>query len=108
MPTKRVFFHLAVLLAVQVANISTIKDAMREASHLYAELSLLGAPMGLLDVGGGLGVDYDGTRGSPISVNYSMQNYANDVVAAVHDACLQVRAAAAAYGTQLVHFAAQN
>ncbi|KAK3260340.1 hypothetical protein CYMTET_30699 [Cymbomonas tetramitiformis] len=52
----------------QVAQIRTIKDAMREASHLYAELYALGAPMGALDVGGGLAVDYDGTMGDFLSL----------------------------------------
>jgi arginine decarboxylase-like protein len=73
----------------KVADIRTIKDAMREASQLYTELARLGAAMGMLDVGGGLGVDYDGSQGSEVSVNYTMQNYANDVVAIMHDACLQ-------------------
>jgi len=73
----------------QVADIRTIKDAMREASQLYTELVRVGAAMGMLDVGGGLGVDYDGSQGGEVSVNYSMQNYANDVVAIMNDACLQ-------------------
>jgi arginine decarboxylase-like protein len=62
---------------------------MREASQLYTELVRVGAAMGILDVGGGLGVDYDGSQGGELSVNYTMQNYANDVVAIMNDACLQ-------------------
>ena len=45
-------------VTTQIADSKTIKDAMREVSHSYAVLCLLGAPMGLLEVGGGLGVDY--------------------------------------------------
>jgi len=73
----------------QVSNIATIKEAMRESSQMYAELVRLGAPMGFIDVGGGLGVDYNGTRGwgGHISTNYDMQNYANDVVATLQDTC---------------------
>ena len=74
----------------QVSDIATIKEAMREASQMYAELCRLGAPMGFIDVGGGLGVDYDGTKGGSglgggSSVNYDFSNYANDVVAALQD-----------------------
>ncbi|GAQ88816.1 arginine decarboxylase [Klebsormidium nitens] len=74
----------------QVADIAIIKEAMREGSHLYCELATMGAAMGYIDVGGGLGIDYDGTKGnrSGASTNYSMQNYANDVVAALLDACV--------------------
>ncbi len=73
----------------QIPNISTIKEAMREASHMYAELVRLGAPMGYIDVGGGLGVDYIGTQGwgGHLSTNYDMQNYANDIIAALKDMC---------------------
>ena len=80
---KLLHFHVG----SQVNDIATIKEAMREASQMYAELSRLGAPMGFIDVGGGLGVDYDGTRGwgGPASVNYDFLNYANDVVAALQD-----------------------
>lgn len=73
----------------QVSAISVIKEAMREACQIYVELVSLGAPMGYLDVGGGLGVDYDGSKtSSQGSKNYSVQNYANDVVAHVKDACV--------------------
>ncbi|CAM6038232.1 unnamed protein product, partial [Sphagnum compactum] len=73
----------------QISSILTIKEVMREGSHTYCELARMGAPMGFIDVGGGLGIDYDGTKSqSSASANYSMQNYANDVVAALMDACL--------------------
>jgi arginine decarboxylase len=72
----------------QISSISVIKDALREAGQIYAALARLGAPMAYLDVGGGLGVDYDGSKSNfHASKNYNMQNYANDVVAALKDAC---------------------
>ncbi|MBE9030295.1 biosynthetic arginine decarboxylase [filamentous cyanobacterium LEGE 11480] len=72
----------------QISSISVLKDAMREAGQIYVELVRLDANMQYLDVGGGLGVDYDGSRSSfHASKNYNTQNYANDVVAAIKDAC---------------------
>jgi arginine decarboxylase len=72
----------------QISSISIIKEAIREASHIYVELAKIGANMKYLDVGGGLGVDYDGSKTNfHASKNYNMQNYANDVVAGVKDAC---------------------
>ncbi|NJK40864.1 MAG: biosynthetic arginine decarboxylase [Acaryochloridaceae cyanobacterium SU_2_1] len=74
----------------QISAISVIKDALREASQIYVELARLGANMQYLDVGGGLGVDYDGSKSkSAASKNYNMQNYANDVVAEVKEACAE-------------------
>jgi arginine decarboxylase len=65
-----------------------VKDAIREASQIYVELVKLGANMKYLDVGGGLAVDYDGSKTNfHASKNYSMQNYAYDVVAEVKEAC---------------------
>jgi arginine decarboxylase len=72
----------------QISSIAVIKDAIREASQVYVELVRLGANMNYLDVGGGLGVDYDGSKTNfYASKNYNMQNYANDVVAEVKEAC---------------------
>lgn len=72
----------------QISSISVIKDALREACQIYVELAKLGANMAYLDVGGGLGVDYDGSKTNfAASKNYSIQNYANDVVAEVKEAC---------------------
>ncbi len=72
----------------QINDIAVLKDALQEAGQIYAELTRLGAPMGFLDVGGGLGIDYDGSRtASAASTNYSLQNYANDVVATIRECC---------------------
>lgn len=72
----------------QISSISVIKDALREASQIYVQLALLGANMQYMDVGGGLGVDYDGSQTNfYASQNYTMQNYAYDVVAAIKEAC---------------------
>ena len=72
----------------QVSQIGVIKGALREAAQLYTELSLLGAAMGYLDVGGGLGIDYDGSKTDfHASKNYNIQEYAYDVVAAIQSAC---------------------
>ena len=72
----------------QISAINVIKDAIQEASRIYVELVILGANMNYLDVGGGLGVDYDGSQTNfYASKNYNMQNYANDIVAELKDAC---------------------
>lgn len=72
----------------QISSIAVVKDAIREASQIYVELAALGADMKYLDVGGGLGVDYDGSKTNfYASKNYNMQNYAYDVVAEVKEAC---------------------
>ena len=72
----------------QINDIAVLKDALQEAGQIYVELTRLGAPMGFLDVGGGLGIDYDGSRtATAASTNYSLQNYANDVVATVRECC---------------------
>lgn len=74
----------------QISAISVIKDAIREASRIYVELAMLGANMKYLDVGGGLGVDYDGSQTNfYASKNYNMQNYANDIVAELRDTCTE-------------------
>ncbi|MEY2497759.1 MAG: arginine decarboxylase [Verrucomicrobiota bacterium] len=81
---KLVHFHVG----SQVPDISTIKRAVREAARYYAKLAKLGHDLGYLDVGGGLGVDYDGSRSDfDSSANYSLQEYANDVVWNIMDVC---------------------
>ena len=75
----------------QISAIGVVKNAIREASQIYVQLVLLGAKMQYLDVGGGLAVDYDGSKTNfQASKNYNMQNYANDIVAQVKDACDRV------------------
>jgi arginine decarboxylase len=72
----------------QISSISVIKDAIGEASKIYVELVQLGANMQYLDVGGGLGIDYDGSQTNfHASKNYDLQNYANDIVAEVRETC---------------------
>ncbi|MEZ4319310.1 MAG: biosynthetic arginine decarboxylase [Myxococcota bacterium] len=72
----------------QITGIRTFKAALRESTRMYVELAAMGAPMGLFDVGGGLGVDYDGSRTDfDSSRNYSDFEYAADVVAYVMSAC---------------------
>jgi len=74
----------------QISSIAVIKDAIRESSQIYVELAKLGADMKYLDVGGGLGVDYDGSKTNfYASKNYNVQNYANDIVAEVKEACAE-------------------
>ncbi|MBW4520589.1 MAG: biosynthetic arginine decarboxylase [Scytolyngbya sp. HA4215-MV1] len=74
----------------QISSIAVVKDAIREASQIYVELARLGADMKYLDVGGGLGVDYDGSKTNfYASKNYNMQNYANDIVAEIKEACTE-------------------
>jgi len=80
---RLIHFHLG----SQITNIRRIKNALREAAQFYVQLRLMGYPIEFVDVGGGLGVDYDGTRSSaPSSANYSIQEYANDVISALGEA----------------------
>jgi len=72
----------------QITAIRAIKDALQEASRIYVELHALGANMRYIDCGGGLGVDYDGSQTNfHSSVNYTLQEYAADVVSQVAEAC---------------------
>ena len=72
----------------QVYDIRTVKYAVSEVAHLYVELVRLGAPLGILDIGGGLGVDYDGTQSaSESSANYTVDQYALDVVHRIRAIC---------------------
>ncbi len=78
----------------QVPNIITIKNAVIEASRYYCQLVKLGFPMGYLDVGGGLGIDYDGSRTNfESSTNYSIDEYARDVVFNVREVCTAMNVA---------------
>jgi arginine decarboxylase len=72
----------------QITNIRAVKDALREASRIFVELHALGAKMRYLDCGGGLGVDYDGSHTNfHSSINYTLQEYAADVVSQIAEAC---------------------
>jgi arginine decarboxylase len=72
----------------QITAIRAIKDALREASRIFVELHGLGANMRYMDCGGGLGVDYDGSQTNfHSSVNYTLQEYASDIVSQVGEAC---------------------
>ncbi|WAM55035.1 biosynthetic arginine decarboxylase [Vreelandella venusta] len=79
-----VHFHLG----SQIANIRDIQRGLRECARFYQNLVSLGAPIDTVDVGGGLGIDYEGTRSrSYCSANYSMQEYARNVVSAFAQLC---------------------
>ncbi len=76
----------------QITAIRAHKDALREASRVFVGLHAMGARPGIVDVGGGLGVDYDGSQTNfHSSMNYSVQEYANDVVASIQEACDEAR-----------------
>ncbi|HVT36399.1 MAG TPA: biosynthetic arginine decarboxylase [Nevskiaceae bacterium] len=81
---RMVHFHLG----SQVANVQDIQRGMREAARFYAELRTLGAPVDVVDVGGGLGVDYEGTRSrGSCSMNYSQREYARNIVRTLAEVC---------------------
>jgi arginine decarboxylase len=81
---RLIHFHLG----SQIPDIRNIKLAMTEVARYYVEMRQLGVDVEYVDVGGGLGVDYDGSRStSSASVNYSMQEYANDIIYALAEAC---------------------
>jgi arginine decarboxylase len=72
----------------QITNIRAVKDALRESSRIFVELHALGANMHYIDCGGGLGVDYDGSQTNfHSSVNYTLQEYAADIVSQIAEAC---------------------
>ncbi len=84
---KLIHFHIG----SQITKIRRIKNALREAMQYYVQLSKSGFDIDFIDIGGGLGVDYDGTRSSTSesSMNYSIQEYANDAVSALVDVCVK-------------------
>jgi arginine decarboxylase len=83
---KMLHFHLG----SQVTDIRRIKNAVREAARIYAKLYKSGVELEYLNVGGGLGIDYDGSQTpSDSSINYTMQEYANNVVYTIKEICEQ-------------------
>lgn len=75
-------------LGSQISEIRSIKEGLREMGQYYVALRRAGCPINYIDVGGGLGVDYDGSRSSSgSSINYSIQEYANDVVSHLAETC---------------------
>jgi len=83
---KLMHFHMG----SQIANIHDIKIALKEAGQFYVELHRLGAPIKVVDAGGGLGVDYDGSRSRrESSINYSMDEYAQNIVRSFAELCAE-------------------
>ena len=81
---KLLHFHIG----SQVPDILTVKKAVQEATRFYAKLHKMGFAIEYMDVGGGLGVDYDGSRSAfDSSTNYSLQEYTNDIVYYIADVC---------------------
>jgi arginine decarboxylase len=79
---------LHVFMGSQISNVRDIAAGMREATRYFVELCELGLPIGYVDVGGGLGVDYEGTRSrSACSINYGLDQYAATVVQPLAEAC---------------------
>ena len=79
-----VHFHLG----SQISAIRAVKNALREAGRFYVEICRLGAPLKYFDAGGGLGVDYDGSQTNfASSMNYTTQEYANDIVFSLQEIC---------------------
>lgn len=83
---RMVHFHLG----SQVAAVQDIARGLREAARFYVELRRLGAPIDVVDVGGGLGVDYEGTRSrSHCSMNYGLREYARNILRTLRDVCIE-------------------
>ena len=81
---KMLHFHIG----SQITNIKSAKQAVKEAARVYAKVRKMGFEVEYLNVGGGLGVDYDGSKtASAFSVNYSVQEFANDVVYVIKEVC---------------------
>jgi arginine decarboxylase len=81
---KMFHFHIG----SQITEIRKLKNAFKEAARIYAKARKMGVDVEFLNVGGGLGIDYDGSKtSSDASVNYSMQEYANDIIYTVKDVC---------------------
>lgn len=75
----------------QIPSLSIVREGVSEAAHIFCELALMGANMNVIDIGGGLGVDYDGTHSSSsdMSIGYNIEEYAETVVEAIKEATIQ-------------------
>ncbi len=83
---KMLHFHMG----SQISNLRDIQAGVREAGRYYTELAAAGVPIGMLDIGGGLGVDYEGGRSrSFCSMNYSMGQYAHAIVSGIAELCCE-------------------
>ena len=81
---KLIHFHIG----SQITKIRKFKNALRECAQFFVQINKLGCNIEYVDIGGGLGVDYDGSKSySDSSVNYTIQEYANDAVFMINDAC---------------------
>jgi len=81
---KLLHFHIG----SQITDIKRVKNAMKEAARVYSKIRQMGADVDFLDIGGGMGVDYDGSKTMfEASINYTMQEFANDVVYTVRSVC---------------------
>ena len=78
-----IHFHIG----SQIPSIQPIKTAIKECARIFSELYLMNCPIKYIDVGGGLGVDYDGSGQTRSSINYDIQEYANDIVFALQSLC---------------------
>ncbi|MCG8611382.1 MAG: biosynthetic arginine decarboxylase [Pseudomonadales bacterium] len=77
-------FHLG----SQIGNIRDIQTGLKECARFYSQLRTLGAPVNMVDIGGGLGIDYEGTRSrSACSINYSVAEYAYNVITTLREEC---------------------
>ncbi|WP_143871419.1 biosynthetic arginine decarboxylase [Catenovulum sediminis] len=83
---RLVHFHIG----SQIANIRDIQIAIKECARYYAELKMMGVPINTIDVGGGLGVDYEGSGSrSQCSMNYDMSEYARNIVGGISEVCAE-------------------
>lgn len=81
---KLLHFHIG----SQITDIKRVKNAMKESARVYAKIHQLGINIEFLDIGGGMGVDYDGSKTTfEASINYTMQEFANDVVYTIKSVC---------------------
>ncbi len=81
---------LHVFMGSQISNVRDIANGMREATRYFVEMCKMGLPIGYVDVGGGLGVDYEGTRSrSACSINYGLDQYAGTIIEPLSQACAE-------------------